>query len=537
MHEIRKAISCMPLSSNLPDIDIPETSLFEFLFGEIEPRHQDKLAIVDSGSEVTFGDLKASIEKFAGALAARGIKKGDVVALHCPNSTTFAVALHGVLRAGAVCTTVASLATAEDIENQLRMSDAKMMLTTSSIGWAGAHGAEAAGLPEEMIIGLTGLHGMGELLAEGHAAPDVDVSPDDVAVIPFSSGTTGVPKGVQLTHRNLVANVAQAGGATVNALTEDTPAVTILPFFHIYGLTALLNLCLWRRTTQYTMGKFDLVDFLSIIAEHKVKFAFIAPPVAVGLAKHPAVDSFDLSSLETIFSGAASLQLDLAEQVEKRLDCVVAQGFGMTESSPAAHIRIGHDSPLDSIGRAVPNTQYKIVNLDSDSFEEIPVPAEGRSEAGELWIHGPQVMKGYLNNPKATAETLVDGWLRTGDVAELDEHGNVYIVDRFKELIKYKGYQVPPAELESVLLSHPDTADAACSGVVRSDGEEIPKAYVVLKAGKQVTEDEIMDYVADRVAPYKKVRAVEFMDEIPKSATGKILRKDLKAMEAARAQS
>ena len=223
MHEIRKAISCMPLSSNLPDIDIPETSLFEFLFGEIEPRHQDKLAIVDSGSEVTFGDLKASIEKFAGALAARGIKKGDVVALHCPNSTTFAVALHGVLRAGAVCTTVASLATAEDIENQLRMSDAKMMLTTSSIGWAGAHGAEAAGLPEEMIIGLTGLHGMGELLAEGHAAPDVDVSPDDVAVIPFSSGTTGVPKGVQLTHRNLVANVAQAGGATVNALTEDTP--------------------------------------------------------------------------------------------------------------------------------------------------------------------------------------------------------------------------------------------------------------------------------------------------------------------------
>jgi len=410
-----------------------------------------------------------------------------------------------------------------------------MMLTTSSIGWAGANGAEAAGLPEEMIIGLTGLHGMGELLAEGHAGPDVDVSPDDVAVIPFSSGTTGVPKGVQLTHRNLVANVAQAGAATVEALDETTPAVTILPFFHIYGLTALLNLCLWRRTTQYTMGKFDLLDFLSIISEHKVKFAFIAPPVAVGLAKHPAVDSFDLSSLETIFSGAASLQLDLAEQVEKRLGCTVAQGYGMTESSPAAHIRIGHDSPLDSIGRAVPNTEYKIVDLDTEDLDEIPVPESGRSKSGELWIRGPQVMKGYLNNPEATAATLVDGWLRTGDVAELDKEGNAYIVDRFKELIKYKGYQVPPAELESVLLEHPDIADAACSGVIRSDGEEIPKAYVVLKEGKSLTADEVMDFVADRVAPYKKVRVVEFMDEIPKSATGKILRKDLKAMEAARA--
>lgn len=525
----------MPLSSNLPAIDIPETSLFEFLFGEIDERHRDKLAIVDSGSQVTFGELKTSIEAFAGALAARGIGKGDVVALHCPNSTTFAVAFHGVLRAGATCTTVASLSTAKDIENQLRIAGAKMMLTTSSIGWAGAHGAEAAGLPADKIIGLTGLHGMGELLAERHPAPDVEVSADDVAAIPFSSGTTGVPKGVQLTHRNLVANVIQAGASTVDALREDTPAVTILPFFHIYGLTALLNLCLYRRTTQYTMAKFDLIDFLEIIAEHRAKFAFIAPPIAVGLAKHPAVDSYDLSSLETIFSGAASLQLDLAQQVENRLGCVMAQGYGMTESSPAAHIRIGHDSPLDSIGRAVANTEYQIVDVYGETLKEIPLPEEGRSKPGELWIRGPQVMKGYLNNPEATAETLVDGWLRTGDIAELDAEGNVYIVDRFKELIKYKGYQVPPAELESVLLGHPDIADAACSGVLRNDGEEIPKAYVVLQQGKTLTEDEVMDFVADRVAPYKKVRAVEFLEAIPKSATGKILRKDLKAMEAERA--
>lgn len=525
----------MPLTSNLPSLEIPDYSLFDLLFGELDERHENKLAIVDSGSQATFRELKSDIEAFAGALAHRGIKQGDVVALHCPNSTTFAVALHGILRAGATCTTVASLATAEDVEKQIKASGATMMLTTSSIGWAGARGAESAGLPPERIIGLTGLHGMGEMLAEGHTAPDVDVLGDDIAVIPFSSGTTGVPKGVQLTHRNLIANVLQAGAATEEALREDTPAVTVLPFFHIYGLTALLNLCLYRRATQYTMAKFDLLDFLGIIQEHRAKFAFIAPPIAVGLAKHPAVDNYDLSSLETIFSGAASLQLDLASQVEKRLDCVMAQGYGMTESSPAAHIRIGHDSPLDSIGRAVPNTEYKIVDVETEQLLEIDPPREGRSEPGELWIRGPQVMVGYLNNPEATAATLVDGWLRTGDIAELDSHGNVYIVDRFKELIKYKGYQVPPAELESVLLGHPGIADAACSGVIRqSDGEEIPKAYVVVQEGKSLTADEVMEFVAERVAPYKKVRAVEFMDAIPKSATGKILRKDLKAMEAAR---
>lgn len=525
----------MPLSSNIPDIDIPDVSLFDLLFAEIDHRHVNKLAIVDSGSHVTFGELKRDIEAFAGALAHRGIRQGDVVALHCPNSTTFAVAMHGILRAGAICTTVASLATAEDIEKQLRASGAKMILTTSSIGWAGSLGGERAGFSEDQIIGLTGLHGIAELLAEGHAAPEVDVLPDDIAVIPFSSGTTGIPKGVQLTHRNLVANVLQAGAATESALHEETPAITILPFFHIYGMTALLNLCLYRRTTQYTMAKFDLIDFLKLIEEYRIRFAFIAPPIAVGLAKHPAIDQIDVSSLETIFSGAASLQLDLAAQVEKRLGVVMAQGFGMTESSPATHIRIGHDSPLDSIGRAVPNTEYKIVDLTSETLDEIDPPRSGRSEAGELWIRGPQVMAGYLNNEEATANTLVDGWLRTGDVAELDEHGNVYIVDRFKELIKYKGYQVPPAELEAVLLEHPAIADAACSGIVRPDGEEVPKAYVVLQPEATLTEDEVMEFVADRVAPYKKVRMVEFMEQIPKSATGKILRKDLKAMEAERA--
>lgn len=524
----------MPLTGEHPDIEIPDISLFDLLFTDIEQKFLDKPAIVDSGATLTFRELRRDIEAFAGALAYRGVGPGDVVALHCPNSTTFAVALHGILRAGAMCTTVASLATADDVEKQLRAAGATMILTTSSIGWAGAHGAERADIAPERIIGLTGVHGLPEMLAEGHAAPDITINPDDVAVIPFSSGTTGVPKGVQLSHRNLVANVLQAAASTEDALTNETPTITVLPFFHIYGLTALLNLSIYRRTTQYTMAQFHIIDFLEIIEEHHVKFAFIAPPIAVGLAKHPKVADYDLSSLQTIFSGAASLQQELATQVENRLDVVIAQGYGMTESSPATHIRIGHDSPLESIGRAVPNTEYKIVDVDEPDLPEIPAPTSGRSPAGELWVKGPQVMLGYLNNPEATAETLVDGWLRTGDMAELDEHGNVYIVDRFKELIKYKGYQVPPAELESILLGHPDIADAACSGVLRADGEEIPKAYVVLQPGATPDADEIMEYVAQLVAPYKKIRAVEFIDEIPKSATGKILRRELKAMEQSR---
>lgn len=526
----------MPQYSPQPDLDIPDASIFDHIFGDIADEFLDKPAIVDSGAETTYSELKAMIEAFAGALAHRGIGKGDVVALHCPNSTTFAVAYHGILRANATVTTVASMATAEDVEKQLRISGATTMLTTSSIGWAGANGAEQAGLPHDRIIGLTGVHGIAEMIAEGHAAPEQDVDPaNDIAVIPFSSGTTGVPKGVMLTHRNLVANMVQTAAITAPILGPDTVAVTPLPFFHIYGMNALLNLLLSLRATQYTMAKFDLGDFLELIQDHRATFAFIAPPIAVGLAKHPAVDAYDTSSLRTLLSGAASLQADLAAQVEKRLDCVIAQGYGMTEMSPVSHLRVGHDSPLDSIGPAVPNTRYRIVDVDGGDLAEIPRPESGRSKAGELWIHGPQVMKGYLNNPEATAQTLVeDGWLRTGDIAEMDANGDVYIVDRLKELIKYKGYQVPPAELEAVLLEHPGIADAACSGVVGRDGEEIPKAYVVPQPGAELTAADVIEFVEMRVAPYKKVRAVEFLEEIPKSSTGKILRKDLKAMEAAR---
>ncbi|AKK10791.1 acyl-CoA synthetase (AMP-forming)/AMP-acid ligase II [Corynebacterium uterequi] len=518
----------MPLGSPYPDITIPDLSVTEFVFGSVDPADAHRPAIIDSGSTITFAELAEQVEYCAGALHRRGVRRGDVVALHCPNSTTFAVAFFAVLRLGAVVTTIGTLATAEDVAYQIRESGAAMLLTTSSIGWAGAVGAGQAGLSDENIVGLTGAHGLSALVAERHSAPEVSISPEDVAVLPFSSGTTGRPKAVVLTHRNLVANVLQATVALGDTFTREHPVATALPFFHIYGMSTMLIHMLYRRITQVTFASFDLTAFLYLIEKHRINFAFIAPPIAVALAKHPMVDRFDLSSLEVVLSGAAPLQEELAAAVRDRLGCVMAQGFGMTESSPVTHARMDHSRPLESIGPAAPNTEFRLVDVGVPGEPEIPLPTSGRSTPGELQVRGPQVMRGYVNNPEATAAAFVDGWLRTGDMAQVDAEGNLFIVDRIKELIKYKGYQVPPAEIEALLLEHPDIQDAACVGVRRGDGEEVPKAFVVRRSGATLTEQEVMAFVADRVAPYKKVREVEFCASIPKSATGKILRRLLR---------
>src|SRR5690606_38975124 len=277
---------------------------------------------------------------------------------------------------------------------------------------------------------------------------------------------------------------------------------------------------------------FDLQEFLRVISEYRVSRIYIAPPVAVALAKHPIGDQYDLSCIDVIFSGAAPLDAELGHAVAKRLGCTVLQGYGMTELSPVSH-SMPDDRPdldLNSCGFAIPNITCKIV--DPETGEEV-----GPGVPGELWVKGPNVMAGYLNNPEATAATLDDeGYLHTGDVATVTEDGVFTIVDRVKELIKYKGYQAPPAELEALLLTHEKIADAAVIGVRDAEGEEVPKAFVVRQEGaSDLTEEDVMTFVAERIAPHKKVRVVEFIDQIPKSASGKILRKDLRAREQARA--
>jgi acyl-CoA synthetase (AMP-forming)/AMP-acid ligase II len=386
------------------------------------------------------------------------------------------------------------------------------------------------GLPidEVFVFGeAAGATPFAELMAKPAGSFSVKINPkEDLVALPYSSGTTGVAKGVMLTHRNLVANVLQSEGRI--HLREGERVLGVMPFYHIYGMTVVMNLALHKGATVVTMPRFELEPFLKVLQDHRVERAYVAPPIVVALAKHPAVDKFDLSSIALVFSGAAPLDENLAQACAQRLSCNVNQGYGMTEASPATHL-VSDDvewKKVGSIGPVVAGTECKVVDVVSG--EELET-----GQDGEILIRGPQVMKGYLNNPGATAQILdKDGWLHTGDIGHADPDGDFYVVDRVKELIKYKGYQVPPAELEAILLTHPAVADAVVIPSADEEAGEVPKAFVVLKS--QVPPDELMQFVAERVAPHKKIRLVETIDEIPKSASGKILRRKLVERERAR---
>ena len=508
-------------TSPFPDVLVPEVPVHEFLFGDLGPDARDAVALVDgpTGATTTYSELLAQVDAVAGHLAARDVRPGDVVALFSPNCPGYAAAFHGILRAGATATTVNALYTVEEVETQLRDSGARMVLTADAVAEVASTAAAAVGLSDDQVLVLHGPGGrdtLDRLVADGAAPPAVTIEPaSHVAVLPYSSGTTGHPKGVRLSHRNLVANVVQSTPA-IGLHSSDT-VIAVLPFFHIYGMTLLVNETFWVRAKVVTMPRFDLAEFLRLVQEHRATFVFIAPPIAVALAKHPMVDDYDLSSLEILFSGAAPLDGELAATVAKRLGCEVRQGYGMTEMSPVSHVipRERADVPLDSVGLTIANMACRLV--DPATGEEIELPAEGTSRPGELLCRGPNVMLGYLHDDEATRAMLEpDGFLHTGDVATVSSEGYVTVVDRVKELIKYKGYQVAPAELEALLLSHPDVADAAVVGVTDAEGEEVPKAFVVRQPGTDVTAEAVQEFVAAHVAPYKKVRAVEFIDAVPK---------------------
>ncbi|MEO2133698.1 AMP-binding protein [Microbacterium sp.] len=526
-------------TSPFPDVEIPGVSIYDDLFADLSADDAARIALIDpaTGAETSYGALKTQVDAFAGALAARGVGTDTVLGLLCPNVPAFATVFHGILRAGATVTTINSLYTAGEIEKQLRDAGASWLITVSPLLGAAQQAAEAVGIPTERLVVLDGADGhpdLRSLLGEGRAAPEVSFDPaTHVAVLPYSSGTTGIPKGVMLSHRNLVANVAQC---RINIDLKNTDRVlAVLPFFHIYGMTVLLNLALKQRATLVTMPKFDLVQFLTNIQTYGCTYLYIAPPIAVALAKHPIVDQFDISTVHTVFSGAAPLDGETAEIAARRINARMMQGYGMSELSPVSHAMpyTRDDIPVSSVGTILPNIVCKLV--DTETGEEITeIEDDGRTRPGELWVQGPNVMLGYLNKPEATAETLdADGFLHTGDIAVYHDGGYFSIVDRVKELIKYKGYQIAPAELEALLLGHPKVMDAAVIGVLDDDKQEIPKAFIVPAPDSGLTAEEVMGFVADNVAPHKKIRRVEFIESIPKSTSGKILRKDLRAREHA----
>jgi acyl-CoA synthetase (AMP-forming)/AMP-acid ligase II len=507
--------------SPFADVEIPAIPFTELVLGDAHARG-DRPALIDgpTGRVLTYRGLDSAARRLAGGLIARGFGPGDVLALLAPNMPEYAAVFHGVSMTGGAVTTINPAYTDREIHHQLVDSGATLAVTVADqrdLVDAAAVGTAVRSVHildvssgEMHISGLTG----------AAMAGTIPIDLDSVMVLPYSSGTTGLSKGVMLTHRSLTANVCQVNGSA--ALSDDDVIMAVLPFFHIYGMQVLMNCGLAIGATIITMPKFDLELFLRLHQDHRITRCFIAPPIAVALAKHPSVDNYDLSSLRQIFSGAAPLSATLAAEVVARIGCEVVQGYGMTELSPVSHLTPPGRGKPGSAGLTAPNTETRIV--DTITGEPLGFDADG-----EVWVRGPQVMKGYLNNPAATATTIdAEGWLHTGDIGHIDADGHLYIVDRLKELIKVKGFQVPPAELEALLLTHPSVADSAVIGVDDNEAGEVPVGFVVLKAGQTASGEELMAFVAATVAHYKRLHEVRIVDVIPKSASGKILRRVLR---------
>ncbi|MBE8477170.1 4-coumarate--CoA ligase family protein [Streptomyces justiciae] len=518
--------------SEYADVPTVELPIHEAVLGRAA-EFGDVPALIDGtdGTTLTYAQLDAFHRRVAAGLAEAGVRKGDVLALHSPNTIAFPTAFYAATRAGASVTTVHPLATAEEFAKQLTDSAARWIVTVSPLLDTARRAAELSGGVEEILVcdSAPGHRSLIDMLGTRAPEPQVDIDPvEDVAALPYSSGTTGVPKGVMLTHSQIATNLAQ-----LEPLIPAKPGdriLAVLPFFHIYGLTALMNAPLRQGATVVVLPRFDLETYLAAIQNHRITDLFVAPPIVLALAKHPLVAQYDLSSLRHIISAAAPLDARLAAACSARLNLPpVGQAYGMTELSPGTHVVPldgMRDAPAGTVGKLIAGTEMRVVSLD-DPDKDLDI-----GEAGEILIRGPQVMKGYLGRPDATAAMIdTDGWLHTGDVGHVDADGWLFIVDRVKELIKYKGFQVAPAELEALLLTHPGIADAAVIGVYNDEGNEVPHAYVVRQpTAGDLSEGEVMMYVAERVAPYKRVRQVTFIDDVPRAASGKILRRRLREL-------
>lgn len=510
-----------PIVSPEPAVTVPDVDLPTFLL-EGTAAHGGRPAYIDgpSGRAIPFDAIGPMAGRFAAGLAARGFGHGDVLAILAPNLPEWPVAMLGAQLAGGAITPINPLWTVEEIAHQVRDSGAWAILTVGPFldkARAAARGAEVIVLGEA----TQGTVAFGTLLAGDRPVPQVRIDPaTDVAMLPYSSGTTGPAKGVRLTHRNLVANVCQTWPLLGPSPTDVM--VGVLPFFHAAGFCSSICMTLRGGATVVTVPRFELETCLQIIERHRATILPAVPPMVLGLARHPAVDRYDLSSLEFVICGSAPLPAELETACAARLGRPVLQVYGLTETGPVVSIsrRDGRGRSPGGVGTLVPGTEVRILD---------PVTGRDRTAGatGELLVRGPQVMAGYLANPAATAATIDgDGWLHTGDLGTVTAAGEVFVVDRIKELIKVKGFQVPPAELEALLLEHPAVVDAAV--VPRPDDEagEVPVAFVVVRG--EFDADDVLASVARRVATYKRIVALTVVEEIPRSPAGKVLRRVLR---------
>ncbi|GJN11852.1 hypothetical protein PR202_ga30083 [Eleusine coracana subsp. coracana] len=529
--------------SRFPAVTIPDdVTLPEFVLAGSEA-YADKVALVEAapgGRSYTYGEVARDVARFARALRSVGVRKGHVVVVALPNLAVYPVVSLGIMSAGAVFSGVNPRALASEIKKQVEDSEAKLVVADA----VAFHKVKDAGVP---VIGIGDAESMpdgtiswDELLAAadrtGAGVVALDpVQQSDLCALPYSSGTTGVSKGVMLSHRNLVSNLCSSMFSVGPEMEGQVVTLGLMPFFHIYGITGICCSTLRHKGTVVVMDRFDLRTFLRALVHHGVVFAPIVPPVMLAMVKSPVADEFDLSSLalRSVMTAAAPLAPDLLAAFQKKFPGVqVEEAYGLTEHScvtltHAAAAKPGEVGPAqvskrNSVGFIVPNLEVKFV--DPDTGRSLP-----KNTPGELCVRSQGVMQGYYKKKEETERTIdAKGWLHTGDVGYIDDDGDVFIVDRIKELIKYKGFQVAPAELEAILLSHPSVEDAAVFGLPDEEAGEIPVSCVVRRRGAEETEADVMAFVAERVASYKKLRRLRFVDVIPKSVSGKIMRRQLR---------
>ncbi|KAI3830865.1 hypothetical protein MKX03_015570 [Papaver bracteatum] len=526
--------------SKLPDIPISnQIPLHTYCFENISEFSEKPCLITGSNGRIySYSETHLISQKTAVGLSKLGIKKGDVIMLLLQNCPEFIFSFLGASMLGAVSTTANPFYTQAEIFKQFNSSKTKLVITQSQYVDKLRDSAENAPKIGEDFIVVTiddppenCIHFSVISDADEKEIPSVSIEPDSAVVLPYSSGTTGLPKGVILTHKSLISSVAQqVDGENPNLyLKSDDVVLCVLPLFHIYSLHSVLLCSLRAGAAVLLMEKFDITSLLELIQRYRVSVTPVVPPLVLALAKNPLVENFDLSSIRAVLSGAAPLGKELQDALKSRVpQAIFGQGYGMTEAGPVLAMSLVFAkqpflSKSGSCGTVVRNAELKVIDPETGLTLR-------HNQPGEICVRGPQIMKGYLNDVDATSSTIdVEGWLHTGDIGYVDDDDQIFIVDRVKELIKFKGFQVPPAELEALLLSHPSIADAAVVSQKDDVAGEIPVAFIVRSNGFELTEVAVKEYISKQVVFYKRLHKVFFIPAIPKSPSGKILRKDLRA--------
>ena len=532
-------------------IEYDDRTLSDYL-AQSAARFPEKMALSFQGYEVTYRQLDEMVNRFAAALSRFGIQKGDAVAILLPNLIPCVAAFYGILRIGAIAVMNNPLYTDRELKHQFNDSGAKALVTLDLLGnrmidlrpeteikeIVITSIGDYLPFPKNLLFPLVGkkkglaaqvkpaadIYRWKPLLKQTPPSPpQVALSPRDTDIYQYTGGTTGVSKGVILTHGNLCGNVQQIS-AWIPAMGAEEVMLGALPFFHVFGLTVSMNHSIYRSWGNILIPKPQPEPLLDAIARCKPTFAPLVPTMFIGLLNHPKIDTVDMTSIKASFSGSAPLPVEVIREFESKTGAIIIEGYGLTESSPVTHVNpLKGQRKVGSIGVPISDTECRIVDL-ANGQTDLPV-----GESGELLVRGPQIMQGYWGRPEATAETLTEGWLRTGDIATMDEEGYFYIVDRKKDMIISGGYNVYPRDIEEVFFEHPKVLEATAIGVPHPKRGEQVKVYVVLKEGQQATQEELIDYCRDKLAVYKLPTAIEFREELPKSNVGKVLKKNLRA--------